>query len=82
MNVYFSKVIKAGDRLREFNFRQLVNDQTNSYYVDVNDDRGARIFFYMHRSADGKWKASEEQLPSWVYNAEVSLSDTIDENLR
>ena len=82
MNVYFSKVIKAGDKLREFNFRQLTNDQADSYHVDVNDDRGMRIFFSMYRNSDGKWKTSEEKLPSWVYNAELILSEAIEQNVR
>lgn len=82
MNVYFSKVIKAGDRLREFNFRQLTHDQADSYHVDVNDDRGTRIFFSMQRSSDGRWKTSEDQLPTWVKNAETTLSEAIEQNVR
>ncbi len=82
MNIYFSKVIKAGDRLREFNFSKLTNDQADSYHVDVNDDRGKRIFFSMYRTSEGRWKTSEEQLPSWVYNAELILGEAIEQNVR
>ena len=80
MNIYFSRVLKSGERLREFNFRQLSQDQSSSYHVDVNDDKGNRITFTMYKNAEGKWKTSAQKLPLWVHNAELILSDAIEEN--
>lgn len=82
MNIYFSKIIKAGERLREFNFRQLSHDQNASYHVDVNDDKGNRIIFSMYKNAEGKWRTSAQKLPLWIHNAELILSDAIEENMK
>lgn len=82
MNIYFSKIIKAGERLREFNFRQLSNDQNASYHVDVNDDKGNRLVFSMYRNSDGKWRTAAQKLPIWIHNAEVILSEAIEENTK
>ena len=78
MNIYFSKVIKAGERQREFNFRKLSNADDSSYYVDVNDDKGNRIIFSMYRDAEGKWKTSAQKLPLWIHNAEDILGEVIE----
>ena len=77
MSSFFSKVIKAGERQREFNFRQLSNGADMKYHVDVPDDKGNRIIFQMYKNADGKWKTSASVLPLWIHNAEDILSDVI-----
>jgi hypothetical protein len=79
MNVNFSKVITAGERQREFNFRKLSHAENSSYHVDVNDDKGNRIAFSMYRDAEGKWKTSAARLPIWIHNAEVVLGHAIEE---
>lgn len=82
MNIYFSKVIKAGERQREFNFRRLSNADDASYHVDVNDDKGNRIIFSMYRDAEGKWKTSAQKLPIWIHNAELVLGEVIENHLK
>jgi hypothetical protein len=77
MSTYFSKIIKAGDRQREFNFRQVSQDNEIKYHVDVPDDRGIRIYFHMHRTADGIWKLAADKLPVWISSAEELLDTTI-----
>lgn len=77
MSTYFSKVIKAGERQREFNFRQLSTGADMKYHVDVPDDKGNRIIFQMYKNADGKWKTSASVLPLWIHNAEDLLNDVI-----
>jgi hypothetical protein len=79
MNIYFSKVIKAGERQREFNFRKLSDAPDHRYHVDVNDDKGNRIIFSMYRDAEGKWKTSAQKLPLWIHNAELILGSAIDD---
>ena len=49
MKPYFTKLVKAGDRLREFNFRKF-SDPANFIHVDVSDERGSRHIFKMLRS--------------------------------
>ena len=78
-NVYFSKIIKVGERLREFNFRKLPNTP-NSFHVDVTDDRGQRTIFTMFQNEERAWKIASQNLPLWVNYAETSLASIIEEN--
>ncbi|GAC1422511.1 MAG: hypothetical protein NVS9B7_10830 [Flavisolibacter sp.] len=80
MSTYFSKVIKAGERQREFNFRQVSNGADARYSVDVPDDKGNRVVFSMYKNADGNWKTAAQLLPMWIHDAEVSLAEAIEEN--
>jgi hypothetical protein len=80
MSTYFSKVIKAGDKLREFNFRQTYLSDDSRYTVDVPDDKGNRITFSIYRNADGEWKVAAQLMPIWVHNAEQELAIAIEEN--
>ena len=80
MSTYFSKLIKAGDKLREFNFRQTYLNDNSRYTVDVPDDKGNRIMFSIYRNADAEWKVAAQLMPIWVHNAEVELAIAIEEN--
>lgn len=80
MSIHFSKIIKAGDRNREFNFTR-TNRSGNQYSVNVPDERGNRIFFTMHQE-EGAWKTSLDILPPWVLSAEEELSKAIEEENR
>jgi len=80
MSTYFSKLIKAGDKLREFNFRQTYLNDDSRYTVDVPDDKGNRIMFSIYRNADAEWKVSAQLMPMWVHNAETDLAKAIEEN--
>jgi hypothetical protein len=63
MSSYFSKIIKTGERQREFNFRQLPGSGEVSYSVDVPDDKGNRIVFNMQKNGEGKPKTC---LPGFI----------------
>jgi hypothetical protein len=80
-NIYFSRIIKAGDRQREFNFRRMPSGTDTRYEVDVPDDRGQRICFVMQRSPEGHWTTDGPQLPEWVTAAETMLDGAIREHL-
>jgi len=45
--VHFTRLIKAGGRLREFNFRKVNVDGEEVFNADTVDDRGNRILFRM-----------------------------------
>jgi hypothetical protein len=79
-NVHFTKLLKASDRLREFNFR-LIPGSSNLFHVDVPDDRGNRIMFKMQKSDNSNWTIIDQQLPQWVYNSEQSLNNLIEEEI-
>ena len=81
MSTYFSKVIKAGERQREFNFRQLSSGADMKYHVDGPDDKGNRIIFQMYKDVEGRWKTSASILPLWIHNAEDILNDIIAEQI-
>lgn len=80
MNIYFSKVIKAGERQREFNFRQHSHTTTDSYAIDVPDDQGKRIAFSMHKDSSGNWTTADQELPAWIQGVEAALNEAILEN--
>lgn len=79
MSTYFSKVIKAGERQREFNFRQTSSTDEGRYSVDVPDEKGNRVMFSMYKDEEG-WKASAQLLPVWIHDAEPALGEAIEEN--
>lgn len=80
MSTYFSKVIKAGERQREFNFRKLPGNNELRYHIDVSDDKGNRIIFTMHKNDEGYWKADVPALPVWILSSENVLGEAIEEN--
>lgn len=80
MSTYFSKLIKAGDKLREFNFRQTYLNDNSRYTVDVPDDKGNRIIFSIYKNADADWKIAAQLMPLWVHSAEIELAKAIGEN--
>lgn len=80
MSTYFSKLIKAGERLREFNFRQTSLNDNSRYTIDVPDDNGKRIVFSIYQNVDAQWKVAAQLMPLWVHDAETALGDAIKEN--
>jgi len=76
MKPYFTKVVKAGNRLREFNFRKFTS-QGNLIHVDVSDEKGSRHIFKMQLSEADQWRIDNINLPVWVYEAEEKLSAAI-----
>lgn len=77
MSIHFSKIIKAGDRNREFNFNR-TNRATVQYSVNVPDERGNRIFFTMYQEGN-VWKIAADVLPTWILSIEEELGRAIDE---
>ncbi|HEX2532565.1 MAG TPA: hypothetical protein VHK69_02450 [Chitinophagaceae bacterium] len=81
MRFAFTKIIKAGDRQREFNFTRM-QGLDSIYNVDVNDDRGNRIIFKMIRDEQGELRitGAERELPNWVWDTSHQLSSAIQEH--
>jgi hypothetical protein len=78
MKGHFTKLVKAGDRLREFNFRKLPGNPSD-FHVDVSDERGSRHVFKMRKEQEDQWKIENENLPNWIYEAEKKLGDAIED---
>lgn len=79
--VQFSLLVKAGDRLREFNFRQLRDPGEPRFSVNVCDERGNRIVFGMQKKEDN-WRIPDNDLPEWVLRNEEGIGLAVDEELR
>lgn len=79
--VQFSLLIKAGGRLREFNFRKLKTIDKERFSVDVCNERGDRIIFNMQK-LDNEWEIMEEQLPKWILESKPAIRQAVDEELR
>ena len=81
--VHFTKLIKAGGRLREFNIRKLKHPDKELFSIDTVDDRGNRIIFQSEKNG-GTWHIlpGEHPLPPWVNEVESKIGDAIEEELR
>jgi hypothetical protein len=78
--VQFTRLVKAGGRLREFNFRKVNKPDNEFFAVNVVDDRGDRIFFNMQKDQSG-WKFSSSVIPAWIGQQEDQLSKAIEDEL-
>lgn len=78
--IQFTRLVKAGGRLREFNFRKLNSADTERFSINVVDDRGERILFQMAKQ-EGGWKLPAQQLPVWIEQNEKQLHQLIEEEL-
>ena len=76
MSTSFTRLVKAGDRLREFNFRKFAAP-AHYIHVDVSDERGSRHIFKMQRNESDQWTIDNKNLPVWIYEAEGQLSEAI-----
>ena len=80
MKAHFTKLIKAGNKVREFNFRRLPSASNNLYHVDFSDDRGHRIIFKVQKEEGGQWKVLDQSVPQWIFDAEPALHTAIEED--
>jgi hypothetical protein len=81
--VHFTRLIKAGGRLREFNFRKMRQLEEEIFSVDTVDDRGNRILFHMTKADNGQWTIAQNQpLPAWVIENEDKLREQIGDELQ
>lgn len=81
-NLHFTRLIKAKERLREFNFRKLPAAEGSSlFHVDVSDDRGNRLVFKIRREGTGPWKILDDNLPPWINDSEEKLADAIEDQI-
>lgn len=78
MSTYFSQVIKAGGRLREFNFRLLSPLDYTRYRVDVADETGERLLFELHQTEGKAWQLAGRLLPGWAQQVEEALGEAVE----
>lgn len=80
-NLHFTRLIKAKDKLREFNFRRLPASGGSQFHVDVSDDRGNRLIFKIGKEGAGSWKILDDILPTWIYESEKELGIAIEDQI-
>lgn len=80
--VHFTRLIKAGGRLREFNFRKMRQFEEEVFSVDTVDDRGNRIVFYMRKNNNSNWTITQQVLPVWVTENEDKMAAAIEDELQ
>jgi hypothetical protein len=80
-NLHFTRLIKAKDKLREFNFRRLPAQNGTLFHVDVNDDRGNRLMFKMQKEGTGPWRILNDILPPWIFESEEKLGLAIEDQI-
>jgi len=78
--IQFTLLVRAGGRLREFNFRKLNNPESEQFSANVCDDKGERLFFYLQKN-EGGWKLSLAALPPWIVQTERQISEALQEEL-
>ena len=77
-NIHFTKLIKAANKLREFNFRKIKGTDVPLFSIDVANVHGNRIIFKMQQEG-AQWRIVDHDLPVWIANAEKELNDKIAE---
>ena len=81
--VHFTRLIKAGGRLREFNFRKLRDAEPGTFTIDTVDDRGNRLLFRIQKSSNNQWNLVPQQvLPRWIPESEPKLHEAIEDELQ
>jgi hypothetical protein len=80
--LHFTRLIKAGGRLREFNFRKLRGLEQETFTVDTVDDRGNRILLRMEKDGNNHWGIVQQLLPVWIPENEDKLNEAIEDELR
>lgn len=78
--IQFSLLVKAGERVREFNFRKLKNPGEEQLSVNVCDERGERILFGMQKK-EGFWRIDSQSLPKWIIQNENRLGEAVEQEL-
>jgi hypothetical protein len=81
--IHFTRLIKAGGRLREFNLRKLNRPDAEVFSVDTVDDRGNRIIFRIQKQDNGSWVIVPQDQPlfSWIHEIEPLLQQQIEEEM-
>lgn len=78
-NLQFTKLIKTGGRLREFNFRLHEGLNGPVYHINVPDGEGGRVYLSFHQK-EGKWIWKEEKsVPGWLQDALPQVHEALTE---
>lgn len=77
VNIQFTNLIKAGGRLREFNFRRSQGINDPMFTVDVADERGER-HYVIFRLKNQQWALENNKLVGWIEEVLPQIEKAID----
>jgi hypothetical protein len=77
-NIHFTRLVKAGNSLKEFNFRKHSYATVPTFHVDVTDERANRIVFTLQK-LEGSWIMTPLTLPNWLKEVQASLQEIAEE---
>jgi hypothetical protein len=77
-NIQFTNLIKAGGRLREFNFRRSQGINDPMFTIDVADERGERHYVIFHLK-EGRWIPENNKMLDFIREVLPQIEKTIDE---
>jgi hypothetical protein len=75
-NIQFTQLIKAGGRLREFNFRKSQTPDGPLFTVDTVDTSGGRHYI-LFRYEDNQWILKTKNMVGWIEEVIPQLKQMI-----
>jgi hypothetical protein len=75
-NIQFTKLIKAGGRLREFNFRKSNSISGPIFTVDVADHHDIRHYLIFRKDGDN-WFLESMDLALWIEEVMPQIRESI-----
>ena len=83
MHFQFTTLLKAHNKIREFNFTSLSFTATPLFEVAVCDDRGTRISFQMKKEGEQGWQLPQElEGPEWIREVKGRLGQELEQPLQ
>jgi len=76
-NIQFTNLIKAGGRLREFNFRKSQGLRDDMFTVDVASETGER-YYIIFRLKDHHWVQETKNLNPLIEEVLAQIADAIE----
>ena len=78
-NIQFTRLIKAGGRLREFNFRKSQGLNNAQFNIDVVSDNGDRHYL-LYSLVNGAWVRETKKMISWIEDILPQIEEAIQEH--
>ncbi len=75
-NIQFTKLIKAGGRLREFNFRKSNSVSGQIFTVDVADHHDIRHYL-IFRQDGNNWSLESKDVALWIEEVMPQIKDAV-----
>jgi len=76
-NIQFTKLIKTGGRLREFNFRKSKGKEGPMFTIDVADPKDERHYL-IFRYKENRWVLEKKNLVAWIEEALPQIAVAIE----